>query len=277
MNKFICTDTNIFIQCCLLESEDDTAKILDRLIDSLNNDQNLKLLLPEVIELEFFRVLEEKTTRIEEKVNKIIDEIERDQSLQDGTKNKIALKLNAFVADLESNKAESLEKIKTIFGHSNTIKIGITPEALTNAYKYFIHKGKPFSRNLEDRSKKDTSIQQDCLIIELLRTFLKNERDYEFYFCSDNSSDFAAEVTTNSETAIHSDIKKYFNHIELYETLYDLFNKKFGSEYPEKVIEEAKKITGEIVESYSVSREGITDESAQSSDDEQPLLNNANG
>lgn len=279
MSKFICADTNIFIQCCLLESADNTVKILDDLIDLLDKKQ-ITLLLPEVIELEFFKVLEEKSTKIKDKITKHGNEFSADGSLRDGTKKKFVIKIQEFIDELERTKTETLKKVQTIFNHKETLKLKITPDCITQAYKYSIHKEKPFSKNLQDGngSKKDYTFQQDCLIVEILKSFLENKKDYVFYFCSDNSSDFAEETNVNDKVVIHNDIKKNFFHIELYDNLFDLFNSKFDTTYSKTIIEEAKKGTEAISVLENLSPEIFTDESTQESEEKlaspKPIINN---
>ena len=58
--KYLCIDTNIFIQCCVLELEggDDINSLKDLI--KLLDDNKVKLLLPEIIEVEFDRKIDEK-------------------------------------------------------------------------------------------------------------------------------------------------------------------------------------------------------------------------
>jgi predicted nucleic-acid-binding protein len=256
MSNFVCADTNIFIQCCLLESED-TLRILDDLLNLLNSD-TIKLLLPEVIELEFYRVLETKTLAIKNQITGFITKIKNDELLRSKAKDAIAGKIQGYIDELDTNKIETLNRIKSIFDHKNTIRLPITPESLTQAYIYSLHKKKPYkdsnakvvtSGNILPQ-KRDYSIQNDCIIVEILKAFIDKETSaYNFYFCTANTSDFSKYEQVEGGTKIHDNIKELFKHIELFTSLVELLTNKFSKTYPDELIRESKEPLVIIVES----------------------------
>lgn len=236
MIKYLCIDTNIFIQCCLLEiKEGDDFQAIDALLKSLN-EGSLKLLLPEVVDLEFYRKLEEKTEKIQKQINKYKEEINKDNELDEKVRKDIIESLCEIIEVRLTNKEKVKEKVKEIFSHRNTIKSGleITPESLVESYKHFLIREKP--------CKKDTKylIEADCLIIQILKTFFKDKSDYEFYFCSLNSSDFVEENISdkvkNENPLMHKDISKHFNHIEYRANVLTLLKEKFNAEISSALI-----------------------------------------
>lgn len=237
MEKYLSIDTNIFIQCCLLEEEGDDIGALNKLQELLDNNST-KLLLPEVVELEFYKKLTHKTSVIQKQIDKYKEAVAKDGELDKKVKADIIENLRRIMEDRLKNKTDVENKIQGIFSHSNTIKAGleITPELLARSYKYHLGGRKPYKA--ADRA----SLQPDCIIIQSLSDFLKGRMDYELYFCSLNESDFAEETkpteeTKNDNPPIHPDIKSIFHHIEYRKNLLDLLNEKFGAEFPKESID----------------------------------------
>jgi hypothetical protein len=54
--KYLLIDTDVYIQCAVLEYEGDDIKAIETLLEMLNKGK-VKLLLPEVVKIEFYRVL----------------------------------------------------------------------------------------------------------------------------------------------------------------------------------------------------------------------------
>src|SRR3989338_3510689 len=137
MKKYICIDTNIYIQCCLLEIEGDDINALNDLHKLLNNNR-LYLLLPDVIELEFYRRLKEKTEELVDSINRHKGSIGEDVSLNKKITKDLIGKLNEVIEERRKTKIKVEGEIQKIFTHKNTIKLPLTAELLVDGYKYFL-------------------------------------------------------------------------------------------------------------------------------------------
>ena len=231
MDKYLCIDTNIFIQCCLLEEEGDDIGALDKLMELLEGG-SVKLLLPEVVLLEFYKRLSEKTDVMQKQIDNHKKSVGEDSSLDNKFKTDIIDSLRTVMEKRIQNKDMVKKKIGGIFSHANTLKddLKITADLIARAYKYNLNGKKPFKKM---HNSNTFQIQADCLIIESLSTFLYGKDNYELYFCSLNDSDFTDDsVLSNTikpvSFKIHPDIKKEFHHIEYRKNLLDLLNEKFA-------------------------------------------------
>lgn len=233
MNKYLCIDTNIFIQCCLLEQEGDDIGALNKLSDLLNQG-TIQLLLPEVVEIEFFRRLADKTVVMQRQIDKLKEIVGKDQELDKKFKNDILGHLTKVMDIRLENKLNVEEKIRKIFSHENTIKEGlkITPDLIVDAFKYHLSGMKPYKKT----SANQQVLQADCLIVKSLNKFLQGRSDFKLYLCSLNDQDFADESSVSKEVKIenppiHPEIKSHFHHIEYRRNLLNLLNEEFGASF----------------------------------------------
>jgi len=237
-----------------LEIKGDTPDTLNKLYDLLEEDK-LRLLLPEVIQLEFYQILEDKADELKRSVDRHKEEIGKDNSLDDKISDDLIEKLDDCINDRGKNKEEVKKTIEKIFSHKNTVKLQISNDTLIKAYKYSLSKKKPFKKSQKEEGKIEQSLQGDCLIISTLEEFLNKEKDFEFYFCSRNKSDFADnKAVADKDMKIHKDIKKNFAHIEYYLNLFQLLNDKLGTDYSADAIAKLKKLGEE--ENLSISSSG---------------------
>lgn len=246
--KYLCIDTNIYVQCCLLELEGDDINALTKL-HTLLNKSKIKLLLPEIVELEFYRVLESKSIILKKKVGSYKEVINKDGSLDKKIKNDLINKLGECINEREKNKEKVKKEIREIFSNEVGIikdELKIKPEHIVDAYKLFLAGKKPSKSN-------NQVVQADCLIIEILADYFKDKKGYELFFCSRNKEDFALILgKEDKKIKIHPEISKRFKHIEYYTNLYQLLNDKFKAKYSKKLIKELEKKTPELY-SYSPS------------------------
>lgn len=230
--KYLCVDTNIFIQCCLLEIEGDNLDVLNKLHHLLDKDK-LRLLLPEVIKLEFYKVLGSKLDSLTESIGRHKKAINMD-TFDKKIKEDLLAKLDEVTKDRKEISKKVQGEIEAIFDHKNTIQTGLelTPQIFVEAYKTSLSGNKPFKKMPGELNL----FQQDCLIIESLRTYFKTLSGYEFYFCSQNKEDFAEKDKADNLNT-HKDIKKGFKHVTYYENLGKLLNKEFKSGINKKTIQ----------------------------------------
>ncbi len=230
--KYLFIDTNIYIQCCLLELEGDDLNTLKELHDLLDR-QKIKLLLPEVVELELERGLENKIEGLKLKIGKIKELINKD-NFDKRVKADLVKKLNDCIKDREKNTKRVKEELQKIFASRNTIKIKIIQNNLLNSYRMFLLGKKPYNSKLKGE------IQPDCIIIDLLQKFFQ-KKDYKLYFCSQNKDDFTQNPNKKGiNLVIHKDISEKFEHIKYYQNLFELLNSEFSGKYSQKSIEKLK-------------------------------------
>lgn len=223
--KYLLIDTNIYVQCCareLVEGDDiDVLKELHKLLDK----NKLKLLLPKIVELELEKVLDNKMEDLKRVINGYKEKVNKDNELDERIKKELTDNFSSLLKDREENSKEVKSELNSIFSHKNTIKkeLLLTPEVFINAFKYFFHQNKPYN------IKEPGPIQGDCLVMETVKNYLSNKKDYILYFCSDNTSDFTEESTgpVKKTYEIPSSIKKQFENIEYYKNLLGLLKKVF--------------------------------------------------
>lgn len=245
--KYLLIDTNVYIQCCLLELEGDDHEVLKKL-ESLLNQDKLILLLPEVVELELDKALEDKFAEIKNQIGIYKEAINKDAKLDSRVKKDLIAKLTQCSEEREKNTREVKYTVKKIFQHKNTKKIKISAMAMENAYRMFLADKKPYSR------EEGGQIQPDCLIIEAAKEFLQSEIEYEFMLCSSNKRDFADNPNEKDKKIIVAkDINSSFKNISYYVTLYQCLNDNFQTVYPKEVIEKASSKFYQPVKQYQYS------------------------
>lgn len=135
--KYLCIDTNIFIQCCLLELEEgDDINSLNDLIKVLDKNK-VKLLLPEIIEIEFHKKLNERFESIEKSINKHKENIGFDNALPQKVKQEMIKNIDECIKKRDKNKIKVEKSITKIFSHKNTLttKMEIDGDLMAKGYK----------------------------------------------------------------------------------------------------------------------------------------------
>lgn len=231
--KYLLIDTNIYIQCALLELEGDDHDILKKL-HTLLEQNKLTLLLPEVVELEFDKILQEKFEKIENQIGKYKEAINKDNTLDSKVKLDLTAKLTESTDERAKNKVEVAKTVAKLFQHKNTIKLKLSSLVMENAYRRFLANKKPYNREEEGQ------IQPDSLIIEGAKEYLQSKTDYEFLFCSSNKRDFVDNPKDkDNKFVISKAINSDFSNINYYITLFQCLNDNFQTKYPKEVIEKA--------------------------------------
>ena len=264
--KYLCVDTNIFIQCCLLEIDGDDLGVLNNL-HKLLNEGKVKLLLPEVIRLEFYRVLDEKINSLVNQIGKHKGNINSD-SFDKKIKKDLIIKLDEYTEQKKQVAEKVKKEVESIFSHANTIQKGleITPDVLVGGYKMFLKGVKPLKQSVPE--KREMVFQQDCMIIESLKEFLKDKPSYKFYFCSQNKSDFSKN-SSRGKIEIHKDISEHFAHIKYYENLGEFLNKEMKTKLSRETIDKLKDI---LLVSNFAGNEPVDEDSLERVLLKQPLI-----
>lgn len=223
--KFILIDTNIYIYCALLMKERHDLDVIVKLTDLLKRGK-AKLLLPEVIEIEYFRKQDEIINQIKEAIKSLKNQITEIKfpSYLSTDKQDILRKFDQVIEKRERNKSMVSDKLRTLFESENITHIPLTSDILLNAYKRALKGNKPFN------NKNPTHLlNADYVIIESLLTFFDNvKRKDNLLFCSDNIMDFATFDKEKNVHIIHPEIAKDFQcEIILHRSLHELIEKEF--------------------------------------------------
>ena len=249
--KFVLIDSNIYLHFCFVDLEIDNADVLEKLIKLLNADK-FKLLLPEVVELEFERRFNEKIELINKEADSLIEIIQKSNTI--GSK-KAKENLVKSIKQGKETTLKDIEKIRKdlagIFKHSNTVRndLILTPEILTEAYRIFLRGDKPYKRSTSEK-KTYENIQPDCLIIASAAKYLKDKSNYEFYLSTGNFIDFTENPNMKSRDNLElaNSIKKLFKNITYYFDPLKMLNENFAAKYTKQTIkkfeEERSKFPG---------------------------------
>lgn len=236
--RYLCIDTCVLVGCCLLETERDTGieKALETLREKLDAG-DLVLLVPEVVIIEFPKVLRKRLGEMGKIAETLASEVGKEKG-PNSFKPKVTGEIQEFIREVVTKRAENAERVRgivqTLFSHPSTRVLPITTDSLLEAFKLSLAGEKP-------SKEKSPTLQGDCVIVTLLQSWLQDKDNYELYLCSSNTADFS-ETGEVSSTRIHPDIAKRFEQIEYHTNLLDLLNRKFGTSYPETL---AEKLTEE--------------------------------
>lgn len=232
--KYLCIDTSVFIQCCWLEIEGDDITALQVLHELLDKNEVI-LLLPEVIKLEFYKVLDQKKAEIEKSVSAHKEAIGKDFALNKKISDDLIASLESCIKKREVNIIEVKKEIEEIFHHDRTEFLELTPDILLASYKLFLSGKKP------GKQRQLFPISADQMIIESLFSKLKEIKNYSLFLCSPNIEDFAEEAFKvkgrKKEIPLHQDIRERFCKIHYYTNLFELLNEHFEGKYSPVMID----------------------------------------
>ncbi len=206
MMRYLFIDTDNYIPCALLTESGHNPQTIDQLKDLLTY-KKIKLLLPEIVEIEFFRKLDSELLNIERSVKKLIDNMKRNFPSY------LKIDKDSFIRAAQrrlKKRQESAETvkatIKTLFQNENVIKIPLSNEIFLKAYKRVLAGKKPYKHNPESHDLTYV-INADCMIFESILLKANELKIENLVFCSNNHKDFA----TPDEKNIH----KHHFHPEL--------------------------------------------------------------
>lgn len=242
--KQVFIDTNILIYCTLLTKEGHDSGLITRLSQLLDHGL-ARLILPEIIELEYQRKINEVFQQVRLSIGKLKDSIGKQEfpSYLAGEKKKILEHLDSLIASREENKVAVSRSIDTLFRHGNTVRIPLTPEIALDSYRRAARGIKPF--NLENTFQ---GMNADCLIVESLRVLYRKNGDAAepLLFCSNNSRDFSLVDSESNHATLHPDVANDLNAtVTYYFALPNLLQKEFKvelSEIDRKLYEDSVKI-----------------------------------
>lgn len=258
--KFLFIDTNIYIQSCVLEIDEGDDLLAIKKLRTLLDQDKLILLLPEIVELEIYKKLNDKIEEVETYLGEYKKKVNTDGLLEEKIKKELIESFTKVLLTRKQNSKKVMEELRGIFSHRNTVRkeLKLTPELLLEGYKYFFHQSKPYKSE-----QSSAFIQNDCLIIELIKKYLSGKKNYILYICSNNKVDFCENPKSTDNFKVSKDISKHFKNVDFSVNLYRLLNKRFRTRIPEKTVEKldeglfkGSQLSGVLPE--SVFAEGVT-------------------
>lgn len=256
--KYLLLDTNIYVQCCLLQMiEGDNLDILKGLIVLLDKKE-LILLVPATVRYEFKhkKVSDEKLEKMGIKLEDYKKVLEGANELDEAVrleikniieKTRLIKLIDEIIGKRKDNLESVKERIEEIFDHENTVKLKINKKASFEAVKLHF---------------KDRIGIEDALVIKEAKEYFESEeiRDYTLFFCSINKKHFTRNPKEKSnKLALLNSIKKDFKKIKYYPNLVDFLSKEFGEKYSKKSLKSISDLEEEIHSYIEESQRTATD------------------
>lgn len=218
--KYVFLDTCVIVDCAFTRKAKSSPKLLERLMGRLS-DGGVKLLLPEVVQLELEKVLPQTMSAAVESfgaVKKSVQEVAENSLLSHSAKAKLLDAVKAARAELNSDVNDALDLINHISNESDMcVVLPLIQEDIIVATKMAIKGNKP--------SKPKAAwglVQEDCLIVAALERFMSNEPGAEVAICSSNTDDFAMKTSDGRGYTLHEQIASRLGGCRYYSNPVDL-------------------------------------------------------
>jgi hypothetical protein len=218
--KYVYLDTCVIVDCAFTRKEKSSPKFLERLMERLG-DNGVKLILPEVVQLELEKVLPQTMSVAVESfgaVKKSVQEVAENSLLSHSAKTKLLDAVKAARAELNSDVKDALDLINHISNESDRcVVLPLIQEDIIVATKMAIKGNKP------SKSKAAWGlVQEDCLIVAALERFMSNEPGAEVAICSSNTDDFAMKTSDGKGYTLHEQIASRLGGCRYYSNPVDL-------------------------------------------------------
>ena len=232
--KYVFIDTNIFLSCAFLEKKGYTVQQIEKLSQLINSNA-IKLLFPEIVEIELERKTKEQLITIKSQVENLKNTVNKSfpgSLLTD--KNNLLKEIDGMFKKREVSSHEASKKLNKIFKSENVFKIPLNQEIFFNAYKRVLKGLKP------SKAERNFIIDHDCLIIESINNSILKSGIKELIFCSANVNDFALKKYTQNKFVIDPELvpplpkeTRFYNHLP----------EMFDTEFSVKISEDESKST----------------------------------
>lgn len=180
--KYVFLDTCVIVDCAFTRKEKSSPKLLERLMGRLR-ENGVKLILPEVVQLELEKVLPQTMSVAVESfgaVKKSVQEVAENSLLSHSAKTKLLDAVKAARAELNSDVNDALDLINHISNESDKcVVLPLIQEDIIVATKMAIKGNKP------SKSKAEWGlVQEDCLIIAALERLWMITRVQKWLFAA---------------------------------------------------------------------------------------------
>ena len=229
--KYLFIDTNNYVACALLTKPKHNIETVDNLINLLNKNK-VKLILPEIVKIEFYKKAEETLLEIRRIIIKVIndklEDIYKNYSFLKEDKRELKRYLKRLLTKREENYKDVRQKIEEIFNNKNVINVPFDNNVLLKAIIRALRGKKPFKK--KENNYKEI-INQDCLIFESIVSILpklKRDKKNKLIICSDNYKDFAERDKETKEYLLHHEIMEdLIQNTVYYRNLPEALSKEF--------------------------------------------------
>jgi len=221
--KHLFLDTNEYIVCALLTEPDHTPETLGNIEEILDSGKTT-LLVPELVKIEFSRVLADTLISIEKGVEDLKKKIAESypQTIK-RDKNDFLKAADDLFKKRRASSINAKAKINRLFSHPNTNQIKLTPDIFLNAYKRALSGRKPHDNKMCSGCCEATHvINNDCIIFESLISELSCKDIKDLIVCTANIKDYASYDKKNDKHVLHEDLSsdipkgitiKYYRYI----------------------------------------------------------------
>ena len=184
--KYILLDTNILANCTLARVMDADPELLEEIIKRIR-DRGAKLLLPDVIRLEYERNIPIQLKHLEQQLERFKKDLP--DSLPKSDLAEIRKTVERISSKRQAAAKQSLTHFRAIADDDTiTVRIELSSDIVTRAIGYALAGQKP-------SGKKTTGfVDADCLIVASVATFAESNglsSADAILLCSDNHTDFA--------------------------------------------------------------------------------------
>lgn len=249
--KTLFVDTQLFVACAFLTMEEGhSPEAIDGLSKYLENS-SARLLLPEVVEIEFFSVVNDELIIIDKLKKQFLEELDTIFSnfpLVMNDKDKFKNLGKKIFEDRKKSSELAKTNARRLFDSKNTIKIPITEDILIRAYKRALSGQKPYEPEFSlPRRKPINLIDADCLIFESILSHFNKADRIEMIFCSNDIKHFAEYDKENKKHILHPELEKSFpggSTIRYYDSLPKALNSEFKTKIKKEEDEKINTILG---------------------------------
>ena len=230
--NYLVLDTNIYINLCLKRANSVTAPCLKSISELLKTNQ-IKIVLPDIIRIEFLRNIGPEFENSQIFLNSVINQIDRivlPHDISDKLRQETTNNLKEILSKFKNiNTQEQIRPILDIMEHKNTVSLPTTDALILKAFRRVVEKKAP----AHNKNKKS---EADCLIVESIISYFSAIDDKKkVFFITDNKSDFA---NPDKPEDVHPDLLPSFRGlgIKYAPHLAKILKKQFGQEIDEEDI-----------------------------------------
>lgn len=252
--KYLLVDTNNLVYITLLTSKGEDRKVFESFKNALDNGE-LKLLLPEVVKLEYSRKTTEGYEVLGRSIGKIKvyikKEMQKDEiSLGDRVVKEIDEALDKILKERRDRSKKVKKKVLGLFEHHNTIQIPITDRLLSESVKYSLEGKKPFDPNIKNY------LQPDVLLVLATSLYVRDNKIENLIICSNDLAAFSKTEKVNSPTyEPNDDIAALFPNLDrCYRFLTDLLNEELQSAIDKEKLTIPESYLTKIMEQQNIMR-----------------------
>lgn len=216
--KYLFIDTNNFINCALEIEIEKALEIINKLEHLLDSGKT-ELLVPEIVELEIFRVIDYRLSKIKEYKNNLKTVVQqfplfagKDKEYFIKDMNKVFNNMDEVLIKRKQSSDRVKQLIKTIFSGKHIIRISLTPEIFLRAIKRAFADKKPYKYiRCPECNELKNIINNDCLIFESIISKMKElGKNNQLIFCSTNTEDFTEKYNKELSRPLHHDLLSDF-------------------------------------------------------------------